>query len=111
MKGIAWFYTIFWIIYFPTCLAFQTFDLADELLCIILMMYGFTKWTHRRKNRRIEKEMYQYWGIIGFYTVYSILINITTFRGVYLDLLQQIRPYMVFYMTLFMAPQFTEKQK
>ena len=111
MKGIAWFYTIFWIIYFPTCLAFQTFDLADELLCIILMIYGFTKWTHRRKNRRIEKEMYQYWGIIGFYTVYSILINITTFRGVYLDFLQQIRPYMVFYMTLFMAPQFTEKQK
>ena len=46
-----------------------------------------------------------------FYLVYSLLIQVTTFRGVYLDLLQQLRPYAVFYLTWMMAPEFTSKQK
>lgn len=111
MKAIARFYTIFWIIYFPACLAFQNYDWADELLCIILMGFGFLEWNKRRKNRHIEKEMRQYWMIIGFYTVYSLIISVTTFRGIYLDFLQQIRPYMVFYMTLFLNPQLGKWQK
>lgn len=111
MKAIARFYTLFWIIYFPTCLAFYTYDYADELLCIILIGFGFLEWKRRRKNKQMEKEMKQYWMIIVFYTVYSLLIQVTTFRGIYLDFLQQIRPYMVFYMTLFMNPQFSDKQK
>lgn len=114
MKGIATFYTWFWIIYFPSCLAFQKFtgfDFSDELLCIVMMVYGFLMWNRRRKNKSIEREMWQYWGIMVFYTVYSFIINVTTFRGIYLDLLQQIRPYMVFYITLLLAPKFTRRQK
>lgn len=111
MKAIARFYTLFWIIYFPTCLAFQSYDWSDELLCVILMGFGFLEWNRRRRNKRMEKEMVQYWVIIGFYTVYSLIIQVTTFRGIYLDFFQQIRPYMVFYMTFFMAPNFSNKQK
>lgn len=111
MKAISNFYTLFWIIYFPTCLAFQNYDWSDELLCIILMGFGVLEWRKRRRNKKMEKEMKQYWIIIGFYTVYSLIIQVTTFRGIYLDFLQQIRPYMVFYMTLFLNPQFSDKQK
>lgn len=99
------------MIYFPTCLAFQNYDFADELLCIILMGFGIFEWRKRRRNRNMENELKQYWMIIGFYTVYSLLIEVTTFRGIYLDFLQQIRPYMVFYLTYFMAPNFSGKQK
>lgn len=111
MKAISIFYTLFWVIYFPTCLAFQKYDFADELLCVVLMVFGFIEWKRRRRNKKVEKEMKQYWMIITFYTIYSLFIQVTSSRGVYLDLLQQIRPYMVFYMTLFMNPQFSEKQK
>lgn len=46
-----------------------------------------------------------------FYVVYSFVIDITTPRGIWLDILQQIRPYTVFYLTWMLAPQFTETQK
>lgn len=114
MKGIATFYTWFWVIYFPTCLAFQKFtgfDFSDELLCIVMMGFGFLMWKRRRKDKKIEKEMWQYWGIMAFYTIYSFSVSITTFRGISLDILQQIRPYMVFYMTFLLAPHFPRKQK
>ncbi len=114
MRGIATFYTWFWIIYFPICLAFQSrvgFDSSDELLCVIMMMYGFFQWKHRVRNKARVKEMQTYWVIIGFYFLYSMVIHVTSTKGVLLDLLQQIRPYMVFYITWLMAPNFTKKQK
>lgn len=114
MKQIAQFYTLFLIIYFPTCLAFQRLlgiDWFDEFLCIILMGFGVLGWRRRTKNGELQREMLLYWCIILFYTIYSIFIQITTFRGIYLDFLQQIRPYMVFYITMFLNPHFSKKQK
>lgn len=114
MKQISQFFTLFWIIYFPACLAFQRLtgiDWSDEFLCVVLMGFGFLEWHRRKKNGALLKEMQMYWCIIGFYTIYSIFIHVTTFRGIYLDFLQQIRPYMVFYMTMFLNPQFSKKQK
>lgn len=114
MKQISQFFTIFLIIYFPACLAFQQYlgiDWSDEFLCVVLMFFGFLKWKNRKRNKPLLKEMRMYWVIISFYTAYSLFIHVTTFRGVYLDFLQQIRPYMVFYMTMFLNPQFSKKQK
>ena len=114
MKGIARFYTLFWVVYFPVCIAFTSvvkFDLSDELLCILLLLYAITKKRFIAKEKKKTGEIKIYIAIMLFYIVYSFLIDITTPRGIWLDILQQIRPYTVFYLTWMLAPQFTETQK
>ena len=102
MKGIAKFYTWFWIIYFPVCIAFSVtinFDWSDEILTVLLLGYAFMKQRFLVKDKSRTTEINIYIGLMIFYLVYSLLIQVTTFRGVYLDLLQQLRPYAVFYLT------------
>lgn len=114
MKGIARFYTLFWVIYFPVCIAFTNvvkFDFSDELLCILLLLYAITKKRFIAKEKKKTGEIKIYIAIMLFYVVYSFVIDITTPRGIWLDILQQIRPYTVFYLTWMLAPQFTETQK
>ena len=114
MKGIARFYTLFWVIYFPVCIAFTNvvkFDFSDELLCILLLLYAITKKRFIAKEKKKTGEIKIYIAIMLFYIVYSFVIDITTPRGIWLDILQQIRPYTVFYLTWMLAPQFTETQK
>lgn len=114
MKGIARFYTLFWVVYFPVCIAFTSvvkFDFSDELLCILLLLYAITKKRFIAKEKKKTGEIKIYIAIMLFYIVYSFLIDITTPRGVWLDILQQIRPYTVFYLTWMLAPQFNETQK
>lgn len=114
MKGIAKFYTWFWIIYFPVCIAFTyvvNFDWSDEILTVALLGYAFMKQRFLVKDKGRTTEINIYIGLMIFYLVYSLLIQVTTFRGVYLDLLQQLRPYAVFYLTWMMAPDFSPKQK
>ncbi len=114
MKGIAKFYTWFWIIYFPVCIAFTNvvnFDWSDEILTVALLGYAFMKQRFLVKDKGRTTEINIYIGLMIFYLVYSLLIQVTTFRGVYLDLLQQLRPYAVFYLIWMMAPDFSPKQK
>ena len=114
MKGIARFYTLFWVVYFPVCIAFTNvvkFDLSDELLCILLLLYAITKKRFIAKEKKKTGEIKIYIAIMLFYVVYSFVIDITTPRGIWLDILQQIRPYTVFYLTWMLAPQFNETQK
>ena len=114
MKGIAKFYTWFWIIYFPVCIAFTVvvnFDWSDEILTVLLLGYAFVKLRFLVKDKSRTTEINIYIGLMIFYLVYSLLIQVTTFRGIYLDFLQQLRPYAVFYLTWMMAPEFTSKQK
>lgn len=114
MKGIARFYTLFWVVYFPVCIAFTSvvkFDLSDELMCILLLLYAITKKRFIAKEKKKTGEIKIYIAIMLFYIVYSFVIDITTPRGIWLDILQQIRPYTVFYLTWMLAPQFTETQK
>lgn len=114
MKGIAKFYTWFWIIYFPVCIAFTVtinFDWSDEILTVLLLGYAFVKLRLLVKDKSRTTEINIYIGLMIFYLVYSLLIQVTTFRGIYLDFLQQLRPYAVFYLTWMMAPEFTSKQK
>ena len=114
MRGISNFYTWFWILYFPVCIAFTyvvNFDWSDEILTVLLLCYAFMKQRFLVKDKGRTTEINIYIGLMIFYLVYSLLIQVTTFRGIYLDLLQQLRPYAVFYLTWMMAPDFSPKQK
>lgn len=114
MREIAKFYTWFWIIYFPVCIAFiaiVNFDWSDEILTIMLTLYAFVKQRYLIKDRKRWNEIMVYILLMVFYLVYSLTIHITTTRGVMLDILQQVRPYFVFYLTWMLAPQFSERQK
>ena len=114
MRGIAKFYTWFWIIYFPVCIAFAAtvdFDWSDEILTVALLAYGLVKHRFLVNDKKRRKEISVYIGLMIFYLAYSLLMRVTTSRGVMLDFLQQLRPYAVFYLTWMMAPQFTNYQK
>lgn len=114
MREIAKFYTWFWIIYFPVCIAFTTivnYDWSDEILTVLLLVYAFFKQRYLVKDRKRWNEIMVYIVLMAFYLVYSLAIQVTTTRGVMLDFLQQLRPYFVFYLTWVLAPQFNPLQK
>lgn len=112
MRGIAKFYTWFWIIYFPVCIAFAVnFDWSDEILTVLLLFYAMAKQHFWVKDKKRSKEINIYIALMIFYLLYSLVIKVTTPRGVMLDFLQQLRPYAVFYLTWMMAPQFSPKQQ
>lgn len=114
MKGISRFYTWFWIIYFPVCIAFAVavnYDWSDEILTGLLLVYALFKYRHLVKNKQRTTEIVIYIALMIFYLGYSLTIQVTTPHGVMLDFLQQLRPYAVFYLTWMMAPEFTNKQK
>lgn len=114
MRGIAKFYTWFWIIYFPVCIAFAVtvnFDWSDEILTVLLLLYAMAKQHFLVKDKKRSKEINIYIALMIFYLLYSLVIKVTTPRGVMLDFLQQLRPYAVFYLTWMLAPQFSLKQK
>lgn len=114
MKSISQFYTWFWIIYFPICIAFAivvNFNWSDEILTVALLGYALMKRHYWVKDKKRNSEINIYIGLMLFYLVYSFFIRITSPRGVLLDFMQQLRPYAVFYLTWVMAPDFTLKQK
>lgn len=114
MRGISKFYTRFWIIYFPVCIAFTVvvnFDWSDEILTVALLGYALIKHRFLVNDKKRTTEIKVYIGLMLFYLIYSLLIQVTTTRGVLLDFAQQLRPYAVFYGTWMMAPQFTARQK
>ena len=42
MNAIAKFFTLYWIIYFPTCIAFNDlpgFSYVDEVMTIVIILY------------------------------------------------------------------------
>lgn len=114
MRGIAKFYTWLWIIYFPVCIAFAVtvnFDWSDDILTVLLLLYAIVKQRFLVKDKKRMLEINIYIGLMIFYLLYSLFMRVTTPRGVYLDFLQQLRPYAVFYLTWMMAPQFTPRQQ
>ena len=114
MREIAKFYTWFWIIYFPVCIAFAVtvdFDWSDEILTVLLLLYAIVKQRYLVKDKKRMMEINIYMTLMIFYLLYSLAIRVTTPRGVFLDILQQVRPYAVFYLTWMMAPQFSPKQQ
>ena len=114
MNSIAKFFTLYWIVYFPTCIAFNDFhgfSIVDEVMTFVLILYTLYKKRNQDTNPEPWKEYFVFLGILVFYVLYSSIMKINVFRAVELEILQQIRPYSVIYCTWILNPQFTERQK
>lgn len=115
MKGIARFFTLYWIIYFPTCIAYNDlpgFSSVDEAMTVLLLIYTLWMYSNNRSiNKRPWKEFTVCISLIVFYTVYSLLFGANVSGAVWLDLMQEIRPYAIIYCTWILNPRFTKKQK
>ena len=114
MNSIAKFFTIYWIIYFPTCIAFNDlpgFSYVDEVMTVLLIVYTIYMKAHPDTNREPWKEYFTFLGILAFYIAYSLFMQVNVAESIWYDLIQQIRPYSIIYCTWILNPQFTEKQK
>lgn len=114
MKGIARFFTLYWIVYFPTCIAYNDlpgFSSIDEAMTILLFLYTLTKFGSRYTNRKPWKEFFVCISIMAFYVGYSLMFGANVAESVWLDLMQEIRPYTIVFCTWILNPQFTKKQK
>lgn len=114
MQQIARFYTLFWIIYFPACIAYNDlpgFSSVDEVMTVILIGYTFMKRGHWATNNTPWKEYMFFLGVLSFYVVYGLLFGRNVQDAVWLDLVQEIRPYSIIYCTWILNPRFTDKQK
>ena len=114
MKHIARFFTLYWIIYFPTCIAYNDlpgFSNIDEMMTIILFLFTLLMCRKRYINRKPSKEFIVCLGIIAFYFVYSLIWGVNVLGGILLDLMQEVRPYTIIFCTWILNPQFSMKQK
>lgn len=114
MRQIASFFTVFWIIYFPTCIAFNeysNFGIVDEIMTIVIVWYTFINLGKRCTVREPRKEVFNYIFILLFFLLYSLLWGENIPRAVFRDLVQWIRPFSVIYCTWILNPQFTKQQK
>lgn len=114
MNAITNFFTLYWIIYFPTCIAFNDlpgFSNVDEVMTALLIVYTFIMKKHPDTNPEPWKEYFTFLGILCFYVIYSLIMHINVGNAVWIEFVQQIRPYSIIYCTWILNPQFTEKQK
>lgn len=113
MRAIARFYTFFWIVYFPTCIAFNDvgpMKWVDEIMTVILMGYTFLKLNRKSILKKSGKEYLQYLLILSFFVVYGLLFGANIQTAVWRDMVQWIRPFSVIYCTWILNPQFSKKQ-
>ena len=113
MRSIARFYSWFWVLYFPLCIAFYDLvnDYVDEFMTLILILFTCMKLHSRYVNRQPLKEAWACILIFLFYLVYSLILKVNVPMAAIIDFQQQIRPYAVFYCTLILMPQFSKRQK
>ena len=114
MDTIAKFFTLYWIVYYPTCIAFNDlprFSSIDEAMTGVLILFTFMMKGNESTNREPWREYFWFLGILTFYVVYSLMMHINVSRAVWLDVFQQIRPFSIIYCTWILNPRFTEKQK
>ena len=107
------FFTYFWILYFPLCIAFydKTWipQWIDEAMTLVLLLYTATRFGKIRKNK-VKSEIWAYISIMIFYLLYSLFMAVNVSASVFLDFQQQVRPYVVFYCTWLLSPKFSKKQ-
>ncbi len=106
------FFFWFWVIYLPTCILFydRMWQTIDEVMTVVLFLFTITK-VYGKKMDSIGKEILWYIALMLFYVAYSIVLKVNVQEAVFYDLQQQVRPYVVFFCSYLLAPQFTEKQK
>ena len=109
MNAISKFFTLYWIVYFPTCIAFNDlpgFSIIDEAMTIILIVFTFLMRGHRDTNPEPWKEFYYFLLILTGYIIYSLIRRVNVVDAVWLELMQQIRPYSIIYCTWILNPRF-----
>lgn len=114
MSQIARFYTLYWIIYFPTCIAYNDlagFGYVDEVMTVVLIGYTFLTRHNWSTNKMPWKESMAFLWILTFYIIYGLLFGRNVDNAVWLDLVQEIRPYSVIYCTWILNPRFSDRQK
>lgn len=114
MNNIARFFTIYWCIYFPTCIAYNDlpgFSSVDEVMTGIIVLYTYAMKRIYSTNKKPWNEFNVFLGLLAFYIVYSLLFGANIPESVVYDLMQQVRPWSVIYCTWILNPQFTEKQR
>ena len=109
---VSKFFTVFWILYIPTCILFyrRLPDYIDEFMSLTLILLALANWKIKRNNTRIKNEYKAYIGIMVAYVFYSFLVKINTTEAIFYDLQQQLRPYLIFYSTYILAPRLNKKQ-
>lgn len=108
---IGKFYTTFIILFILLGLLFYNFlgiQLIDELLVAILALFTFL--VRLRSNKKFPKEFLAFVMISLFYLVYSMILKITSPVAILYDFQQQVKPFIVFYCTSYLNPQFNKKQ-
>ena len=84
------------------------FTYTDEILSLVLFSIYYI---YVNKNERINKEFFFLLCIFTFYTIYSCLIRVTSFNGIIMDALIQIKSYIAFYIVYSLKCKCTIKQK
>ena len=111
--SVSSFYTYFWILYFPLCIAFYNMEKVptwiDEAMTLVLLLFTATKFGRIRK-KKLKSEIWAYISIMIFYLLYSLFMAVNVSASVYLDFQQQVRPYVVFYCTWLLSPRFSKRQ-
>lgn len=113
MKQIALFFTYFWIIYFPTCIAYNElpgFKWVDEIMTVILIVYTVFVQRIKSTNKYPWKEFKVFLLVLIFYVIYSLILSVNVAVAVFRDLVQWIRPFSVIYCTWILNPRFSIRQ-
>ena len=113
-KYINTFYTCFWVLYFPLCMAFYKMPWIPKWVdeAMTLLLFGYTALQFKNcKREEIKKEIWIYIGIMLLYLIFSYITRVNVVPSIFLDFQQQVRPYVVFYCTWMLAPRFTRKQQ
>ena len=114
MNNIARFFTIYWCIYFPTCIAYNDLpglSSTDEVMTGIIVIYTYAMKRIYSTNKKPWEEFNFFLGLLAFYIVYSFILAVNVPESVVYDLMQQVRPWSIIYCTWILNPQLTEKQK
>ena len=115
MKFISIFYTLFWMVFFPTCIAFNDlpgFRHVDEAMTAVLIVFTVLVSGVRTTNRKPWKEYVAFLALLVFYAAYSLYVSrVNVAEAVYVEFVQQLRPYSVLLCTWILNPQFSRMQK
>ena len=115
MKLISIFYTLFWMVFFPTCIAFNDlpgFRHVDEAMTAVLIVFTVLVSGVRTTNRKPWKEYVAFLALLVFYAAYSLYVSrVNVAEAVHVEFVQQLRPYSVLLCTWILNPQFSRMQK
>ena len=114
MNAIAKFFTIYLIVYIPACIGYYDrlgFEGIDELMTFALIAFTIIKKDDETTNPEPWREYGIFLFILACYVAYSLILQVNVAGAVWIEFVQQLRPYSVIYCTWILNPQFTDTQK